>query len=358
MRVLLEELPSRRIIDWAVPLRDATFTRSLTGPNGLTGILPEGYPHPTPEWGCALWVEAGGRFHGGGILTTAEHQDRQLRIDCTGVTGYWNGQPWLAPREDLIQVDPLDIVRKVIDHLQSYPAGDLHLTVDPTTTPVRVGEEERQVEFTTKDGQDVAFDTGPFRLNPVDAQDLGKLILDLAADTPFDFLEHTYWDAGKVAHRLELAYPGAGVVRRKYRFDTTLNLQVLPTLGFADSAYASEVLMIGAGEGRDAITGHVPADATRLRRVAVVADKSLRSRKSAVRAAREELARRTSTGDLSDLTVIDTPAAPIADLGPGDTIHITGPLHTGAVLDHWVRIIEITRSLDDLTTADLAVVPA
>ena len=156
---------------------------------------------------------------------------------------------------------------------------------------------------------------------------------------------------------MQLGYPTLGVRRTTMRFHTTENLAVLPALGLDDATYASEVLMIGAGEGREAITGHVPSTPSRLRRVAVLADKSLRSRTAALTAAREELARRTPHGTFNDLVVVDSPAARIDELGPGDTIHITGPLATGAHLDHWVRITEITRSLDDPSTAALAVIP-
>lgn len=357
-RILLQELPSRRILDWSVPLAGAEYTGVLSGPRGLDGTLPEGYPHPVLEWGSALWVEDSGTFHGGGIVTTVEHADRQIRVGCTGITGYAAGMPWLAPREDLIDVDPLDIVRLIWAHLQAEPGGNLHLTVDPLTSPVRVGEEERQVEFTTGDGDDVSFETGPFRLNPIDAQDLAKTIDDLAEQTPFDYLEHTAWDGERIVHRLELGHPAIGTRHAQMRFHTTENLAVLPTLGFDEDAYASEVLMIGAGEGRAAITAHVPDTPTRLRRVAVLADKSLRSKAAATRRAREELTARTADGEVTDLTVWDSPHARIDELGPGDTIHIAGPLLTGAVLDHWVRIVEITRPVEDPATATLAVIPA
>lgn len=357
-RVLLQELPSGRIIDWAVPLAGAEPTLVLSGPGGLDGTLPEGYPHPVLEWGHALWVEDSGAFHGGGIVTTVEQSDRQIRVGCTGITGYAGGMPWLAPREDLIQVDPADVVRKIWAHLQGEPGGNLHLTVDPLITPVRVGEEERDVEFTTGAGEDVSFQTGPFRLNAVDAQDLAKTIDDLAADTPFDYLEHTYWDGEQIRHRLQLAYPTLGRRHTQMRFHTTENLAALPTLGFDDDGYASEVLLVGAGEGREAITAHVPDPPSRLRRVAVVADKSIRTKTAATRRAREELTARTPDGDVTALNVWETPHARLDELAPGDEIHIAGPLLTGAVLDHWVRIVEITRPVEDPSTAALAVIPA
>lgn len=357
MRIILQELPSGRILDWSVPLSGASVTRVLSGPGAIEGTLPEGYAIPVLEWGTAIWAEDSGTFHGGGIVTSVEHQDRSIRVSCTGPTGYATGMPWLAERRDLIQADPLDIVRIIWDHLQSEPGGNLHLTVDPLTTPVRIGEEERTVEFTTSDGAGVSFDAGPFRLNSVDTQDLGKTIDDLAANTPFDYLEHTEWNGEQIVHRMQLGYPTLGARRTTMRLHTSENLAVLPALGLDDTAYASEVLLIGAGEGREAITGHVPSTPSRLRRVATVADKSIRTKSAALTAAREQLARRTTNGTITDLVVVDSPAAPIDELGPGDTIHITGPLATGAELDHWVRITEITRSLEDPSTAALAVIP-
>ena len=355
-RVILQALPSGDILDWAVPLMGADVTQVLTGPGALSGSLPEGYQFPVQEWGSALWVESDGMFHGGGIVTTVEHADREIRVSCTGVTGYAQDMPWLAKREDLIQVDPLSIVRKIWGHLQGAAGGDLALDVDPLTSPVRVGEEERDVNFSTGDGQDVSFETGPFRLNPVDTQDLAKTIEDLAADTPFDYLEESRWVGESIRHRMRLGYPSLGVSRNDFVLDTRVNLTVLPTLGFDENEYASEILLVGAGEGRDAITAHVPQTPKRLRRVAIVTDKSLRSKASADRAAREELAARTMGGDVSNLIAVDSPAAPLDTLQPGDTVRVTGPLATGAFLDHKVRVVEMTRALDDFSTASLTVI--
>src|SRR5690625_1580891 len=188
-RVILQELPSGTVLDWAVPLGDADVTRVLTGPGALSGVLPEGYEHPVREWGSALWVESDGVFHGGGIVTTVEHADREIRVDCTGITGYAQDMPWLAKREDLIEVDPLDIVRMIWDHLQDASSGNLHLSVDSLSSPVRVGEEERDAEFAAGGAGGVSREAESLRMAPMDTQDLGKVIDALAGDTPFDYVE-------------------------------------------------------------------------------------------------------------------------------------------------------------------------
>lgn len=357
-RVILEDLRSKQVLDWDVPLLGADVTDALSGPGGLAGALPEGFPRPILEWGHALWVESDGVFHGGGIVTAVEHEGREIRVGCTGITGYAAGMPWLAKRRDLVKVDPLDVVRMVWAHLQGERGGNLHLSVDPTTSPVRIGEPEGTVEFTTSEGEEVSFEVGPFRLNPVDTQDLAKVVDDLAADTPFDYRTTTAWSGDTIVHRLELGHPDLGTRRTELVLDTRTNLIVLPNLGFSEEDYASEVLMVGAGEGRKAVTAHVPETPTRLRRVAVLADKSLRTKSTATRAAREELGRRNVEGTVETVSVVDSPAAPLAMINPGDSIRLTGPLATGAHLDHWVRVVEKTRALDDFDRADLTVVPA
>src|SRR5690625_6642906 len=108
----------------------ADVTQVLTGTGSLSGSLPEGYQFPVQEWGSALWVESDGVFHGGGIVTTVEHADREIRVACTGVTGYAQDMPWLAPREGLVDVDPLSIVRLICDHFHGSAGGYVLLTVD------------------------------------------------------------------------------------------------------------------------------------------------------------------------------------------------------------------------------------
>src|SRR5699024_11411092 len=78
-RIILQDLVTREILDWSVPLSGADYTETLSAPRGLSGSLPEGYPLPILEWGTALWVESDGVFHGGGIVTTIEHNERSIR---------------------------------------------------------------------------------------------------------------------------------------------------------------------------------------------------------------------------------------------------------------------------------------
>lgn len=358
-RFILQELPSGDIVDWAVPLSGAVPTETLSGPRALSGSLPLAYPVPVLEWGHAIWLEDDGVIQGGGIVSDVDDDGQHHTVTCVGFTGYLRKLPWLAPAEDLVQVDPLDIVRQVWTHVQGQPGGDLHVTVDPATSPIRIGEEEKQVDFTTSSGEAVAFDAGPFRLNAVDAQDLQKVIDDLAADTPFDYREHTYWDGERIRHRLELGHPALGAERPDLRFVIGENVAVLPHLNGDAAAYASEVLVIGAGEGRAAVTAHVPSDSvSRLRRVAIVADKTLRSATAATNRARAELKARDPRGALSELVVIDHPNAPLGSYDVGDTIHVTGPLYDGNRVDHWARITEIARPVGHAGRATLSLVPA
>jgi hypothetical protein len=348
-RYIAQDLPSGEFREWHLPLTNVEITRTLSGPGRLTGQLPvplaelDGVLRP---WGTAIWAEADEQIRGGGILTPWQAGEQALTVDCVGISGYPQGMPWTGPTQALIDVDPLDVVRMIWSHLQSQPGGDLGVVVDATTSPVRVGEPERDVSFTTGEGQDVEFTAGPFRLEWWSTHDLGRVQDDLAADTPFDYLEDTAWDGDELVHRLRLGYPTLGARRTDLRFALGENVSVVPTLDAEDDDYASDVLALGAGEGQAMVhtSLHRP-DAAGLRRVHVYTDKTARSTSALAGSARRELAWLTGAPRVRTLSVTDHPHAGLGSFDVGDEIFVEGA--SGWVtLDRWVRIVERTINPD------------
>lgn len=346
-RYLAQRLPSGEFIDYDIPLGDVAVTRTLSGPGRLTATVPvevghlvgaDGRPVLT-EWGTAIWAEADGVIRGGGILAEVDVDGPKLTVDCVGVSGYPQGMPWLGPDYAGVQVDPLDVVRMVWAHVQSYPDGNLGVVVDATRSPVRVGTEEEDVEFATGDGRDVAFTAGPFTLNWWSTDDLGKVLDELARDTPFDYLEHTTWDGDALAHRLQLGYPRIGGRREDLRLVIGENVTVVPPVAWGE--YASEVLVLGAGEGAGMVRAHLPGrPAGRLRRVARVADKAADTAAKATARARAELAARVGAEEVTDLVLADHPHAPLGSIQPGDVVLIEGD--AGWVdLTTWGRVVQV-----------------
>lgn len=360
----MQELPSGRWLEWDLPLSGAEISHELSGPGGLSGevpvevarlLTPEGAPLLLP-WGCAIWAEASGQIRGGGILTRVSFDGSAMKLECVGLSGYASGQPWLGEEYRRVQIDPLTVVRTIWNHLQGEPGGDLGLVLDGTKSPVRVGNKEEDVEFQTGAGEDVAFEAGPFKMDPWSTGDVGKVVDDLAASTPFDYVTHTSWDgdSDRLKHRLELTYPRRGSRRDDLRFVVGENVTVDPSQVLDGDEFASQVLVLGSGDGRDMVRADVSARRGRLRRVVTVEDKSAGSKRKATSVARRELAARAGSVEITDVEVADTPLAPVGSLVVGDEIRVQSDAGW-LELDLWVRVLEINMKPEDLSVLSLRV---
>jgi len=354
-RFIAQRLPSKEFVDFDLPLRRPKVTTTLSGPGRITATVPvevahlkgsDGRPVLTP-WGTAIVAEAAGEVRGWGILTEPTLSGANLELDCVGFSGYPKGQPWLGPEFSGVKVDPLDMLRKIWDHLQSYSEGNLGVRVDPLKTSVRIGTAEEDVEFRTGAGADVRFESGPWKLAPWLTGDLGATIDRLAADTPFDFRERTRWVGDKLDHRLELGHPQLGTRRSDLRFVIGENVSEVPELP-ADEAYASDVLVLGAGEGRTMIRAQIGRNTGRLRRATTVTVKSLQTGREASTYARQELDARQGHYTIKEFQILDHPHARVGSWADGDEVYIEG--ETGwSKIGVWVRILSTEYDVDSGT---------
>lgn len=348
----------------ALPLLDVEIYDDLSGPGGLSATLspeaarlkgPDGRPL-LREWSTAIYAEKDGQVRGGGILRKATPDGPALELDVVGIPGYAYKTPWVGAEYSDVQVDPLDVVRTVWAHLQAAPGGNLGLVVDDTSSPVRIGTEEETTEFTTGSGESVSFESGPVRLAEWQTDDLGKVIDDLAKETPFDYHVETERDGDTISHRLRLGYPRLGRRRHDLRFVVGENVYTPPVV--TSSEYADEVLVLGSGEGRDMVRGSWTLPSDRLRRVAIVEAKDVRSRSAAQRIAEREARARTGEPALTDeLEAADHPSAPIGSYSPGDEILVRSPHGWEEGLEVWHRILSLTIR-PDLDTVTLALARA
>lgn len=350
-RFYLQSLPGGEWIDKDLPLTGARVIESVNAPASISGSLPLGFGQLVNadgslvirEWGCLIVAEREGRSPIVGIVDGVSTEGNRLNVDAGGFSMYPTGTPWLGADFAGIQVDPLDMVRKIWDHLQSYPDGDLGVVVDPLKSPVRVGTKEVTSEFTTGAGEDVSIVSGPFRLAWWNTDDLGKVFSDLAKETPFQYRERSAWDGENLTHRLELGYPRIGARRENLRFEIGVNVTAIPPADEGD--YASEVLLFGAGEGSKKRRGTITAQTGRLRRVHVATDKSITSNTAATKAARPMMDRLKGAYGIESLEVVDHESAPYGTFGPGDDIRVQGD--AGWIqLDMWVRVQDLTVDCD------------
>lgn len=338
-------------LSFDVPLSNVTITEDLSGPGGLKGsISPEqqglkaedGSPLFEP-WSTAIYPEKDRQIRGGFLLADLPITGPKLEADCVGFTGYLNGQPYMG---DLarIGVDPLDMARHLWQHKQGMKGGNLGLLLDSTKSKVKVGTAKQTKEFTTAAGEDVAFESGPYTLSWWKDHDMGKAFNDLALATPFDYRVDHSWagdDSEQIRHELRIGYPTIGARRTDLRFMVGENVFTQPTISYSGEEYASEVVVLGAGEGRKMIRDQDARITGRLHRAVVVQDKTVTSKAAALAMASRELAWRLGEEDLTEVIVTDHPHARLGSYYPGDEILIQSPPGWTSSLYLWVRIMTI-----------------
>jgi hypothetical protein len=346
---------ARRILDgewlsWDLPVTDPEVTWNLSAAVEIAGVFKPEIRHVADlglePWGTWIYLEEDGVIRAGGImLPTVISRDGVLRLSAAGPLYYARKVPWRGQFSG-VEVDPAAMVAMMWTHIQSFPRGDLGVTVHGTT-PIRIGTEARDVEFVTGEGEVVEFEAGPYKLNWWDNTIIGSEIDQLAGETPFDVTESCAWtDATRtdVAHRIDLAYPQVGTRRHDLRFVQGENLIEWAPVEEPSDAYADTVYMRGKGEGPDAVT----AEATwwvgnRLRLPALVDDKTVDNSQRAKAIAQEELAARLAALIEIPEIVVDTRHrnAPIGSFAAGDEIlpRVTYP-YVGEV-KQWHRITSV-----------------
>lgn len=341
-RLIAQDITSGEFLDWDLPVSDVQITDTLSGPSRITGrITPEvaelvGRLQP---WGTWVHVEEAGQIRGSGILQPFQVTDQALTLEAEGVAGYPHGIAYLGEFSE-VNVDPADVVREIWRHVQSYPGGDLGVTVSDTRTPVRVG---------TEVGHDDTI--RPYELAWWQNRDCGAEIDALARSTPFDYRERVAWNSARtdVVHEVELGYPRLGRRRPDLRFAEDENVTAVVPVEETPDEYASDVLVVGAGEGRDAIRGAasdpIPG---RVRRVATIVDKGVTSARVAKSLARDELRRRQAALLAVREVVVDAhhEYAPFGSYQVGDDILVQASVPWLGDLALWHRIIAYTYAPD------------
>lgn len=356
------------LIHTELPLGGVSITDTLSGPQALSGsITPEdihlvgsdGEPVFEP-WSTAIYAEKDGLIRAGGIVEEMlVRSGTQLDIHCIGFAGYPKDQPWLAADYNGVEVDPLDVFRLIWSHLQSQERGNLGVVVDPLKSPIRIGKKATAVNFTTTGGEDVSFDAGPVMLHDYKTHDLLQEINKLIAVTPFDYREVHSWNGSgdTIKHRIMLGYPTLGTRRDDLRFVAGENIAITPDVLFPGDTYASLIFALGTGEGRKMIRQAVarPSE-TRIRRVAVISDKTADSAKKARDVAAKELKARLGRPEIDEIKVFDHPHARLGSFGVGDEIFIQTPEGWQGDLGLWARITSLEIKPDDPTVATISVV--
>lgn len=286
------------------------------------------------------------------VMDEDSRQDR-LAFSAVGFGSIPHGEPWRGPAYKGIQVDPLDVFRHIWEWVTSDPST-LNVSVDSTRSPVRIGEEERDVSFETDSGEQVEFSAGPHRLNWWTTDDLGKELAELAGDTPFEWREETRLDIGSddpPTFHIRLGHPRLGA-SRKDGLKFTIGVNVTEPAQDDALEFFSDIFVVGSGEGSAKVRGQYTRQGHgRMRKTKVISDQSIRTRSRAEEVAREygEQADRDEQF-IASCRVLNHDAAPVGSYGVGDIITLTGRMSWG-VVEQDCRINALERRFSDDSVA-------
>ena len=359
-RYFAQSVPSGQIIDPDLPLSGAKVERTLSGPGGLSGSIPIEIARLRKadlwEWRAMVFAEKDGEIRGGGIVDISKQNGPVWELGCVGHSGYLKDQPYVGDGWVGTGVDPADVYRLIWDHVQSFEDSNLGVVVSSTTTPVRIGSEQYVPLYETPTASDTTWDDGPIRMNFYETLDLGEMADEMARTAPFDYRERMQYEQdGSVGLFIDIGYPRIGRRRDDLAFQLGVNVTEIPSRDLVEEGYATEVVVLGAGEGREKVRGHAPRNRVGgLRRVVAIVDDTIRYDWQAQDRAREEQRRRSGIREISQLSVTDHEMAPVGSFDVGDEIRIVGDMGWDQI-DAWMRVVGITISPEDMSTMRIEV---
>ena len=340
-----------------LPLSGVTITDELSAPDSIQCKLEPEFPHlmvdnrPIIEpWSTAIYAEEGGVIRHGSIVKSVMPKGHVLSINTIGFTAYTDGMPWTNSPLKFYNTDPAEIIRKIWSTLQSHPFGNLALSVDNISTKARAGV--RVVERKNKAGTIVTEGRDePVLLADYATADLSQVIDDMLLLGSIDYREKHSWSDTGISHRMELGSPRLGRRRTDITFDTRVNCAALPELEMDADDYASEVLLLCAGEGDKMVRAHARnPNVTRLRKVAVQDAKNIGRKATAIASAEARVrAMNSKFTDVSRLELVDHDLAPFFSWEVGDEIPLVGPSGWGGYLEQYVRVLSQSYSPDSST---------
>lgn len=357
LRFIAQDAITGAILDWDLPISDVEISDKLSGPSLIKGVIaPENtYVRDLDlqAWGTYIHAEENGTIRASGLLQPGGVADGESRsVEAVGLADYPNDVIYLDSDISELQVDPLDITRRLWAHCLKWPDSPKGITVGTATSPIRLGE---PAKVETDDNGSIKVDSNgvpqfskpkPYEVKAINLTNCGSEINKLAQQTPFDYVERPRWNVDKtnVEHSIDLGYPRIGRLRDDLRFAQDENLTEVVLLAESPDYWASEVILKGNGTGAAGIYGYAAQrNARRIRRIVTVTDTSVYSAARAKALAESERLRRQEFLTIGKITAVaDHDNAPLGSYGIGDDIVVQAeiPWYGEVALKH--RIIGTT----------------
>jgi len=326
------------------------------------------------RWGTTIYAERDGVIQGGYIVESITAQGEKLNVKCVGFLGYAKGMPFTAEFIGY-EVDPMDMARFIWAHIQSGTNGNIGLVIDTKDTDgkVKIGVRPKEAfrgrpAITTLPngkGEIVlpaapaypAVQDAPYRLAWYETHDLLDAFVKLATETPFDFREKHWWEGGEIQHFIEFDYPRRLNRQILPKFVVGENVFVAPKYTIDDADYATDVMLLGAGEGSKMIKGYATDHSQgMLRRAKVIKSAAIGRQQTAQLYAKKNLELFQGDFSVADLTVKNTDLAPFGSYDVGDLVKlVTSDDEWIKGQEAWVRILELDVSPADDDDVSLVV---
>lgn len=329
-RFIVEEAVTGNILARDMVVTNPKLLRVLSGPcnmqfdvdyrdDSLSGI----YFKPWGHWVHAEKLIAGVRtIWCSGIVAPSQIDKSSgiMHLECQGFAGYPKGLPALFDWNPLA-IDVFQIVHKVWDHLQSFPQGNLDVTVYPANSGMEM------LPGYAFDGQIMSQNFYAMFIRAADKQDCGTIIDNLARDIPFDYVEQASWNSDRsgIDKALFLGYPIAGVQQNELLF--VINENVIEASPHIETEidWASDVIIDGWQPGTEFSATLTNADPARFRRVISEDDAQINSNERAAAWAKKKLTRRQTPAYWESIIVdMGHPNAPFGSYDVGDRIMVRG----------------------------------
>lgn len=351
-RLIAQEVLSGAIVDWDLPVQsDFSYTTQLSGPTVMSGSFkPEiisvqelgldGYAY-------FFHAEIENQIRATAIFLPPKYEDYSLSFSCEGIAAVPHYVTWGASLSE-VGIDPLVVVRNIWNHVQSNPLSNLGVVVSNNLSGKLLGTPAHTDIIANADGTTTTNDVAeePYQLQWWDAVNCGEEIDNLSTQTPFDYRERVAWNTTSTDVNLfiDLGYPRLGAPRPNLLFNNENIIEVVPVQEGTDT-FASEVIVIGAGEGSDTVRGYAAAAfGKRIRKVLVVTDKTITSTDRADKIAKSELdLRKGNLLDIDEIVVrAKHPNASIGEYDVGDDIFVQVDVPWLLnVYGSWYRIVSI-----------------
>lgn len=351
-----------------LPLTSPSVTTALSGTDEIGFDLtpeiarlkrPDGRPLMRSR-STAVYAVLDGLIRCGGMVRSGTAQGHVLRVACHGFVSYLDGLPWTNSTKKLYGADPADVVRMVWAYGQMHPLGNLGVNVSADVkTPARVGVRVAEVKNAKGDITTEGVDE-PVLLANYATHDLSETFMEMLDVGSLDYRETHTLTGDTVRHDLVLGYPRLGRRRTDIQFKLGVNVAEQPSFEFDDDDYASEVLVVGAGEGDKMLRAHAYVNgADRIRRVQVIPEKGI-GRLATIQAAAAKYARwlNLEDGDVDELVIVPHPLAPVGSWENGDEIFLSGDALWAGQVAQWVRVLATTYTPGEHPGATVKVVRA